>query len=270
MLCHRAAGCCLGIRATGPARHDPARRIEHTGPMTPPQPRTLGTLVLVVLLGFCAVAVAVQAAWPEHHWWHAPLSFYLSGPHGLWLRAAYYGLAVAMVLLATGLWRTLAPAARQLLPPVLLACGGVALAVTATFPGPRPGHAVGELEAVVHGLSAIASFLFVGVAMLLQSASLHRDPHWRRLAWLLLPLAAIAFAGLWWHALDRSLPRGGSQKAVVALYLLWLGVAAWRLRSAAPAGLAEHHPRRCHCTKLRVKARCDVSRRKSEACRSRT
>ena len=109
--------------------------------------------------------------------------------------------------------------------------------MTATFPGPSPGHAVSDTGAFVHGLSAIASFLLVGVAMLLQSTSLHRDPHWRRAAAPLLALAALAFAGLWVHALWKALPRGGSQKAVIALYATWLGVVAWRLRNA-PAGTA--------------------------------
>jgi hypothetical protein len=185
---------------------------------------------LVVL--FCIAALAVQVLRTEYDWWQAPLSFYLSGPHSAWLRAAYLGLALASMLLAIGLQRALAPAARYTLVPVLLVGGAAALAVTAAFPGPSPGHAVSDAGAFVHGLSAIASFLLVGTAMLLQSTSLHRDPHWHTVARPLLLLAALAFAGLWLHALWRALPRGGSQKAVIALYLAWLGTVAWRLRSA--------------------------------------
>src|SRR5690606_14008177 len=118
------------------------------------------------------------------------------------------------------------------LVPVLFAAGGAALAVTAAWPGASPGHPVGDLGALIHGLSAMCSFLFVGVAMRPQSAVLHRDLPWRPLAAPLLVVAALAFAGLWWHELDRSLPRGASQKAVIALYVLWLGTVAWRLRSA--------------------------------------
>ncbi|UNK58695.1 DUF998 domain-containing protein [Pseudoxanthomonas daejeonensis] len=188
------------------------------------------------LAWFVLVAVAVQGARPEYDWWQAPLSFYLSGPNSLWLRTAYDGLAVAAVLLGVGLWRGLAPSARYVLAPALFVAGGVSLAVTATWPGASPDHAVGDFDAVVHGLSAIASFLFAGVAMLLQSASLHRDPHWRTIAPLLLALAALAFAALWLHALWRELPRGGSQKIVIALYLCWLFLAGWHLRRT-PAAL---------------------------------
>jgi hypothetical protein len=196
-----------------------------------------GTVALVALLWFAATAIAVQAARPEYDWWQAPLSLYLSGPNSAWLRTAYYALGLAVLLLGVGLWRRLVPAARYVLVPVLLAGGGLALAVTATWPGASPGHPVGDAAAFVHGLSATASFLFVGVAMLLQSAALHRDPHWRALARPLLALAIAAFAGLWLHALCRGLPRGASQKAVIALYLLWLGAVAWRLRST-PASTA--------------------------------
>ncbi|WP_372017288.1 DUF998 domain-containing protein [Pseudoxanthomonas sp. 10H] len=204
--------------------------------MPAPAPRPTaalpGTAAFVLVLLFCAGAIAVQAVRVEYDWWHAPLSFYLSGPDSAWLRAAYYGLALASVLLALGLRRALAPAARYALVPALLVGGGLSLAITATWPGASPGHPVSDAGALVHGLSAIASFLLVGVAMLLQSTSLHRDPHWRRAAAPLLALAVLAFAGLWLHALWKALPRGGSQKAVIALYAAWLGAVAWRLRTA--------------------------------------
>ncbi|AKC86658.1 DUF998 domain-containing protein [Pseudoxanthomonas suwonensis] len=201
--------------------------------------RRLGTAILCLLVLFCLAALGVQASRPEYDWWQAPLSFYLAGPNSTWLRLGYYGLAGGSVLLAIGLYRTLAPAARYALVPALLVAGGAALAVTATWPGASPGHPVSDLGALVHGLSAIGAFLFVGTAMLLQSAALHRDPHWRPLAAWLLALATLAFGGLWLHALWKALPRGGSQKAVIALYLLWLGTAAWRLRSTPAAMAAE-------------------------------
>ena len=195
-----------------------------------PTPARLGTLVFGLVLVFCASAVAVQAARPEYDWWQAPLSFYLAGPNSAWLQAAYYGLALATVLLAAALQRSLVASARYILVPVLLVGGGLALAVTATWPGASPGYPASDAGAFIHGVSAIAAFLLVGTAMLLQSASLHRDPHWRAVARPLLVLAALAFAGLWLHALWKALPRGGSQKVVIALYLAWRGLAGGHLR----------------------------------------
>lgn len=44
------------------------------------------------------------------------------------------------------------------------------------------------------------------------------------------PLTLAAFAGLGWHAGWPGLPRGASQKAMIALYPLWLALTAARLR----------------------------------------
>lgn len=224
--------CCAEPAARPHWRSDIGDTARVSLPAPSPTPARLGALAFALVLLFCASAIAVQLSRPEYDWWQAPLSFYLAGPNSLWLRCAYYGLALASVLLAAGLQRCLVPATRYTLVPVLLVGGGISLAVTATWPGASPGYPVSDAGAFIHGLSAIASFLLVGVAMLLQSTSLHRDPHWRPIARPLLALAVLAFAGLWLHALWKALPRGGSQKAVIALYVCWLGAVAWRLRSA--------------------------------------
>lgn len=208
-------------------------------PVRLPQPAHAGTLACTALLLFVIAAIAVQAARPEYDWWLAPLSFYLSGPHSGWLQLAYAGLGLATTVLGLGLRASLVPAARVRLVPLLLGAGGIALVVTAAWPGPSPGRPVSDGGVLIHGLAAMTAFLCVGTAMLLQSSVLHRDAHWRPLAWPLLALAAIAFAGLWLHALWRELPRGASQKAVIALYLLWLGAVALRLR-AVPRASSVH------------------------------
>src|SRR5690606_30151437 len=147
-------------------RHDRKGPIGDTARMhrSPAATARLGTAALFLVVVFAATAIAVHFARPEYDGWHAPLSFYLAGPASLWLRGAYYGLSLGVVLLAAGLWRGLAPAARLQLAPVLFAAGGTALAVTATWPGASPGHPVDDLAALIHGLSAMCSFLFVGVA----------------------------------------------------------------------------------------------------------
>ena len=83
----------------------------------------LGACALALVVLFCVAAATVHVQRPEHDGWHAPLSFYLSGPGSAWLRGAYYGLAAGVVLLAAGLWRTLAPAARRQLVGAALGLG---------------------------------------------------------------------------------------------------------------------------------------------------
>jgi hypothetical protein len=191
-------------------------------------------LVMAAVLLFIAAAVGVQLLRAEFDPRQAPLSHYLSGPYSAWLRAAYFTLATALVLLAGSLWRTLVPAARSGLACGLLACGGLALVATATWPGSSPGFPADALGEMLHGIAASAAFLLTGSAMVLQSSRLHRDRRWQAAATPLLVLAVAAFAALWLHTLWRALPRGASQKAVVLLYLAWLDAVAWRLRSQEP------------------------------------
>lgn len=195
--------------------------------------RRAGWLFLPPVL-FIAAAVAVHVLRDDHDGWHAPLSFYLSGPYGHWLVAAYCVLGVGLVALALAARAATVHEARYALTPVLFAGGAVSLAVTAFWPGSAPGHPADPLGDFIHRLSAMCSFLLVGFGMLLQSLGLRRDPAWRRAAGPLLALAVAAFAALWAHALWRGLPRGASQKAVVALYLLWAAWLAWRLRALSP------------------------------------
>ncbi|ADV25915.1 hypothetical protein Psesu_0052 [Pseudoxanthomonas suwonensis 11-1] len=197
----------------------------------PSRDATASLLVLASVFHFLLAAVAVQFLRPGYDPWQAPLSLYLSGEWGAWLRCAYYGLALGVAVLAVQVHRSLLPAARHVLVPVLLVIGAAALAVTAMWPGPAPGYPVDELGVLVHRISAMSAFLLVGSGMLLQSATLRHDPRWRATGRILLPLAMLAFAGLWAHALWRELPRGASQKAVIALYLAWLGLCAWQLRA---------------------------------------
>lgn len=183
---------------------------------------------------FIAAVVAVHVLRDDHDVWHAPLSFYLSGPHGHWLVAAYCVLGLGLVSLAFATRAATSVEARYALTPALFVGGALSLAVTAFWPGSAPGQPVDPPGDFVHRISAMCSFLFVGLGMLLQSLGLRRDPAWRGMAGPLLLLAVAAFAALWLHALWRALPRGASQKAVVALYLLWAAWLAWRLRALSP------------------------------------
>lgn len=84
----------------------------------------------------------------------------------------------------------------------------------------------------MHALAAQTAFLCVTTAMLLQAWCFGRDRSWRGAYPLAWGWAWLAFAGLWLHVLWRDTPRGLGQKAVIALVLGWLALAAvqlWRL-----------------------------------------
>lgn len=207
-------------------------------PASPPPLRILVPLAAAGMLLFAVMAVGIHALRPDLDWWDAQMSRYLLQPYGGWLQAAYCGLAVAIVAVGLGLRRSLAPQARSAAPLLLFAVGAASLVTTAFAPMDLDG-AGPSLVGWVHGVSAQSAFLCVSVAMLLQSAWMRADPQWRgRFPWA-FGVAALAFAALWTLVLVRDLPRGVSQKAVIAVITLWFLLAwVWLWREPARAGQA--------------------------------
>lgn len=188
--------------------------------------RPLAACALGGVVVFVAAALALQGLRADLDWRTAPLSLYLLGAHGTWLRAAYIALAAALVGLGACGYAGLSRAARSGAPALLFIGAGVALATVAIADSRLPGEDA-TLESFVHGIAAQAAFLCVTVAMLLQSWRLRFDAEWRHRFTPAFALAVLAFVALWTHALWRDAPRGITQKTVVLLVLAWLGGAAW-------------------------------------------
>ncbi len=209
--------------------------------------RRLGTAALAGVIVFALICTAAQFLRADLDWQRAPLSFYLLDAYGAWVQTAYLALALALVLLGIGCYGALQPQARSATPLLLFVCAGLALGVTAVADSNHPQHAP-TLEGLVHGIAAQAAFLCVTTAMLLQSWRFRGDVRWRRYFGPGFALAAICFAALWAHALWRDAPRGLTQKAVIVLILLWLGLAAsWlqRGRHVEVSMASPHQDGRC-------------------------
>ncbi|MEO9079014.1 MAG: DUF998 domain-containing protein [Rhodanobacter sp.] len=195
--------------------------------------RGLGIIALLGVLAFGLVAIAVECLRTDLHWRDSPLSFYLLGPWGNWLQAAYVVLALALVALGAGYYLDRRGQRRSAAPWLLFCCAGIGLCVTALAHSNLPGSPP-KLEGFVHGVAAQAAFLCVTVAMLLQSCWLRAEPCWRFRGHLLLGLAGLCFVAIWVDALWRGMPRGLEQRLVIALILTWLLLAAagliWRPR----------------------------------------
>lgn len=187
----------------------------------------LGRAAFAELALFVGTAFAVHALRGDLDWQRAPLSFYLIGAHGDWLRAAYFALAATLVGLGIGVYVALERKARSGAPLLLFVIAAIALCTTALAESHMPGRTP-TFEGFVHGVAAQTAFLCVTTAMLLQSWRLRLDAAWRHRFAPAFALAAVAFIALWGHALWGGAPRGITQRVVVALVLLWLGlVAAW-------------------------------------------
>lgn len=186
---------------------------------------------------FLLVAVAIFAAicGAAQYWRHdldpvaMPLSLYLTGPGGGYVRLAYYTIAAALLGFALGSYRATDPPLRSRLASALFAGAGLALpvvALTELF----AGTPLENLARLVHGLAAQATFLWLSFGMLLLSARWRRDP---RLAPGSMPgwfLAWLATAVLWLQVFLPRLPHGLMQKLAIGLILVWLGWAAVHVR----------------------------------------
>jgi len=195
----------------------------------------LAAIALAGVAAFALAAVAVHLLRPELDGVDAQMSVYLVGPWGALLQAGYAALAAGILALAVGLYRVPPAAARSVAPLLLFAIAAPSLVVTALAPMRFPGEAL-RLVHLVHGTSAQAAFLCTTAAMVLQAWRLRAAPAWRRVAPVLLGWALASFAGVWVLALVRELPRGLSQKVLVAMIVGWLGWVAWRSWRQAGAG----------------------------------
>lgn len=190
--------------------------------------RRLGAVALAGVAVFAIVCGAVQFLRGDYDWMRVPLSFYVLGRFGRVVEASYFVLGCGLVALGIGWYRALDRTARSAAPMLLFVLSAVALCVTAAELTDVPGRPP-TLHGVVHVIAADATFLCVTISMLLQAWRMRLDPRWRTCFRSAFVLAAIAFVALWLDALVKALPRGLGEKAVIALILLWLWRASWRL-----------------------------------------
>ena len=188
-----------------------------------------GLICFVAVLVFVAICVLAQVLRPDLDWRKDPLSHYLTGHYGGWVRGAYYQLSMALALLGVGLYAALRPHARRLAPLVLLVVAGIALWITAISETDLP-LLDRDQESDLHQVAALITFASVTIAMMLQSWRFYYDATWRPHFGRAFPLAVVAFIALVIYANWHGAPVGLRQKTVIALILLWLGHAAWWLR----------------------------------------
>jgi hypothetical protein len=189
---------------------------------------------------FAAVVVFAAVCGSAQFWRHdldpvaMPLSFYLTGTGGGYVRLAYYLISAALLGFALGSYRATTPPLRSRLASALFGGAGLALpivALTELF----AGTPLENLARLIHGLAAQATFLWLSFAMLLLTARWRHDP---RLAPGCIPgwlLAWLATAALWLQVFLPHLPHGLMQKLAIALILAWLAWAARQMQGGVRA-----------------------------------
>jgi hypothetical protein len=189
---------------------------------------------------FAAVVVFAAVCGSAQFWRHdldpvaMPLSLYLTGTGGGYVRLAYYLISAALLGFALGSYRATTPPLRSRLASTLFGGAGLALpivALTELF----AGTPLENLARLIHGLAAQATFLWLSFAMLLLTARWRHDP---RLAPGCIPgwlLAWLATAALWLQVFVPHLPHGLMQKLAIALILAWLAWAARQMQGGVRA-----------------------------------
>lgn len=197
-----------------------------------PSIRSAAYLMTFAVLAFAAICGAAQFWRTDLDPIHVPLSIYLTGPGGVYVRMTYYLMGVALIFFAVGSYRATATPLRSGLALALFTIPGLLLpvvAVTELFKGTR--HE--SLAALIHGLAAQCTFLTLNFGMLLLSSRWRRDSRLRAGRYLGVSLAWLATAALWLQTFMPTLPHGLMQKLLIVLILLWLAWAARQLLRAA-------------------------------------
>lgn len=197
-----------------------------------PAIRPAAYLMTLAVIAFAAVCGAAQFWRTDLDPVAVPLSIYLTGPGGTYVRMTYYLMGVALIVFAAGSYRATARPLRSGLALVLFAIPGLLLpivAATELFKG-TPHE---SLAGLIHGLAAQSTFLSLSFGMLLLSSRWRRDPRLRASRHAGLSLAWLATAALWLQVFMRTLPHGLMQKLLIVLILLWLAWAARQLLRAA-------------------------------------
>jgi uncharacterized protein DUF998 len=188
-------------------------------------------LMTVAVIAFAGVCAAAQFWRTDLNWIAIPLSAYLTGPGGIYVRGVYYLMAVALLGFAWAGYAVTASAQRSELASALFVAAGLALPVVAVTELFR-GTAYQNLAHFIHQVTAPATFLWLSFGMLLLSSRWRRDMRMKKGSQLGIVLAWLATLILWFQVLVPGLPNGFWEKLAIALILLWLGWAARHLLRA--------------------------------------
>jgi len=208
------------------------RQTAMTGSNNSSSIRVLAYLMIAAVLVFIGVCTAAQFWRTDLNWITTPLSTYFFGAGGVYVRSAYYLMAIALLGFAWACYAVTAQAYRSALASYLFMAAGVALPVVAASELLR-GTVYENLGRLLHQLTAPATFLWLSFGMLLLSSRWRRDPHMKKGSRLGILLAWAATFVLWLQVLVPGLPNGLWEKLAIVLILLWLGWAALHLLRTA-------------------------------------
>lgn len=204
--------------------------------MNAPRPRSqINGLAIAAIAGVALFAVLV-ALIPVIKDGYSPVEDAISnaavGSYGYLQTIAFFALGLGSLTLAQGLWRALEGRSARI-GSALIGLWGLGIVLAGVFPAdltPEPETTSGTIHIVV----SLLGFVAVIVGMLVLSAVFRKRPTWHSL-WPTSSVVGVAalIAFLVTGATQDSDWWGVAQRVFVALVLLWLLLAATRLRAMA-------------------------------------
>lgn len=194
-------------------------------------------LALVAIVGvafYVAVVVALPFLRPDYSPVEQGISEYAVGPYGYLQSAAFVSLGVGSLALAFGVRRATVGSGWARLGSAFVGAWGICLVLSGVFPiDVRPPVSPSGAVHVVVGTLATLSLL-AGIFSF--SVAFGRDQGWRgfRVPSLALGFSALAVSvGTGFAQSTGAVPPGLIQRALLALLVAWLFLAALRLRRTA-------------------------------------
>jgi hypothetical protein len=193
--------------------------------------RRAAYLMAIAVLVFTGVCAAAQFWRTDLNFIRTPLSTYLRGPGGVYVRSVYYLMAAALLAFAWAVHEATLQTRRSLLASLLFAGAGLILPIVAESElfSDTPYHALAK---IIHRSTTLATFLWLSFGMVLLSSRWLRDQRMKEGSRFGLVLAWLATFVLWFQVLVSIFPNGLMEKLAIALILIWLGWASRHLLRA--------------------------------------
>jgi hypothetical protein len=194
--------------------------------------RQAAYLMAIAVIVFSGVCAAAQFWRTDLNFIRTPLSTYLRGPGGVYVRSVYYLMAAALLAFAWAIYEATLRTRRSVLASLLFAGAGLILPIVAASElfSDTPYHALAK---IVHRSTTLATFHWLSFGMVLLSSRWLRDQRMKEGSRFGLALAWLATVVLWFQVLISVFPNGLMEKLAIALILIWLGWASRHLLRAA-------------------------------------
>ena len=167
------------------------------------------------------------------------VSEYAVGSYGFLMTSAFFGLSLGSLALVFGLYQEVSQSARSWIGLILLGIWGVAILIAEIFPTALKGAPATPSDNI-HALASLVSFLSLIPATILLSRRFKQDEKWRpfhRSALILSLVILGTFIGFFLKFETEF--AGLNQRIFIATFLIWLLLAAARLRFIALASFSK-------------------------------